>query len=158
MPYKVNISSKEGKSWKIELESEIFVGKKLGEIINGAEISSELAGYELEIKGASDIAGFPHKIDAEGPQLRKILLSKGWGMHDNRKGVRLRKSVRGNVLSEKTVQINLIVIKEGSKKLSEIFPEQNKAPEPVKEDKEEPSKDKENEEQTPTEIKEENKE
>lgn len=156
MPHKINISQK-GKAWKIETEPEVLVGKKIGETIPGKEISPDLNGYELEITGTSDIAGFPGKPDVEGPEIKRVLLTKGWGMHkkpkkegkkkvSTPKGLRLRKSVRGNTISEKTVQINLNVVKEGSKKLSEIFPDQNKAPEPeVKEELKE-------EQQTPEEA------
>ena len=137
MVFKINISGKNGKTWKFETESEVLIGKKLGEKLNGSEISPDLAGYELTINGASDIAGFPHKLDVEGPQLKRVLLSKGWGMHKRPKkegkrkvqtprGFRKRKTVRGNIISEKTTQINLMITREGSKKISEIFPEQNK--------------------------------
>jgi len=53
----------------------------------------------------------------------------------NPKGLRLRKTVRGKVLSDAISQINLKVLKEGSKKLSEIFPEQNKIAEAIQEEK-----------------------
>ena len=125
MPLKINISDK-GKSWKLEIESEAFVGTSVGDKIKGQDLNQDLEGYELEITGASDMAGFPHKKDVEGPELRKILLTKGWGMRDNSEGIRRKRSVRGKQLSEKTIQINIIVSKHGSKKLEEIFPEQNK--------------------------------
>lgn len=142
MVFKINISDKKGKSWKLEIESETIIGKKIGDKINGSEISPDLAGYELEITGGSDLSGFPHKKDAEGPHLRGVLLTKGWGMHKKPKregkkpvqtsrGLRLKKSVRGKEISEKTSQINMILVKEGNKKLKEIFSEQNKSAEPV---------------------------
>ena len=148
MAFKLNISQKE-KAWKIEIESDILVGKILGDKIPGSEISADLTGYELEITGASDISGFPHKKDVEGPELKRILLTKGWGMHkkprkegkktvSTPKGLRLRKTIRGNTISDKTVQINLKVLKEGSKKLSAVFPDQNKAPEASSPQKEAP--------------------
>jgi small subunit ribosomal protein S6e len=124
MPFKLNISDN-GKAWKVEIESEFFVGKNLGDIIEGKDIKSELEGYQFEITGASDIAGFPHSKNLEGLGLKGLLLTKGWGMKDNREGVRLRKTVRGKVLSLSTSQVNLKVIKAGSKPLVEIFPEQN---------------------------------
>ena len=137
MPFKLNISEKD-KSWKLEIESDFLIGKRLGEKIDGREISKELEGYELEISGASDKSGFPNKKDIEGAELRKVLLTKGWGMHKKPKkegkkkvktpkGLRLRKTVRGNQISEKTVQINISVLKAGKRKLEEIFPEQNKS-------------------------------
>lgn len=136
MPFKLNISDK-GRAWKLESTSEIVVGKKIGEHLHGKDISSDLEGYELEITGASDSSGFPHKGDVEGPELKRVLLKKGWGMWKKPRklgkkvvstpdGLRLRKTVRGKQLSEKTIQINLNVIKQGHKKLEELFPEQNK--------------------------------
>lgn len=142
MSFKLNISDK-GKSWRLEIDSEILVGKSLGDVIKGQEISAELSGYELKLTGASDIAGFPHKPDIEGQALKRVLLTYGWGMHKrpkkegkkrapSPKGLRLRKTVRGKELSEKTVQVNMIVEKIGDKPLNELFPEQNKVPEPEK--------------------------
>lgn len=136
MPFKLNISDK-GKAWKLESTSEMIVGKKIGEHIQGKEIAPTLEGYELEITGASDSSGFPHKKDVEGPELKRVLLTKGWGMWKKPRklgkkivstphGLRLRKTVRGKQLSEKTIQINLNVVKHGTTKLEEIFPDQNK--------------------------------
>ena len=128
MPFKLNISEK-GKAWKLELSDESLVGKSVGDVVKGNEIKSDLDGYELEITGGSDIAGFPLKKDVEGIALKRVLLTKGWGMRDNTEGMRRRKTVRGSTLSLSVSQINMKVIKSGAKKLSEIFPDQNKAPE-----------------------------
>ncbi len=120
--FKINISTKEGKTYKTEVDNEGLIGKKIGDKISGDEINSDLSGYELEITGASDIAGFPSKKDIDGVALKKVLLKKGWGMKQGKpKGLRKRKTVRGNVISEKIVQINTIVVKEGDKKLEDIF-------------------------------------
>lgn len=125
MPFKLNISDK-GKAWKLELQDESLVGKAIGDKISGKEIKHDFEGYEFEITGGSDNAGFPLSKDAEGIGLKRMLLKKGWGMHDNREGVRLRKTVRGKQIAGTTSQINLKVLKHGHKKLEEIFPEQNK--------------------------------
>src|SRR3989344_2975591 len=114
MPFKINIGDK---------------GKTLGGKSECKELKHELEGYEFEITGGSDISGFPLYKDAEGIGLKKVLLKKGWGMHDNREGVRLRKTVRSKTISNKVVQINLKAIKHGKKHLAEIFSDQNKAPE-----------------------------
>jgi len=45
------------------------------------------------------------------------------------KGLRLRKTARGKVISEEISQINLKILKQGNKKLEEVFPEQVKQPE-----------------------------
>ena len=129
MVYKLVIGNK-GKAWKVELDSEVLAGKSLGDKVDGKDLKAELEGYEIEITGGTDTAGFPLKSDVEGIGLRRVLLTKGWGMRDSRKGVRIRKTVRGKTISEKVTQVNLKVVKEGKKKLSDIFPEQNKIEEP----------------------------
>jgi len=132
---KLNISEK-GKAWKLEVPEETLSGKLIGDKFDGKEIKPELDGYELEITGGSDNAGFPLSKDVEGLGLKGLLLKKGWGMHDNREGVRIRKTVRGKTISGTTSQLNINVVKVGKKSLGEIFPEQNKKEEPKEEKKE----------------------
>lgn len=135
MPFKLNISEK-GKSWKLEISDEILTGRAINDIVKGGEINKELEGYELKITGGSDSAGFPLSKDVEGLGLKSVLLKRGWGMKTPGEGLRLRKTVRGKTISDAVSQINLNVIKHGSKKLSEIFPEQNTAKEKKEEKKE----------------------
>ena len=138
MTFKINISEK-GKTYHLELESEEIQGRKIKEKITGNEVLPALNEYEFEITGMSDKAGFPALEKVEGVMLKKVLLSYEKGMHKKSKregkkewsnstpkGLRLRKKVRGNVISPDIVQINLKVIKQGSKKLGDIFPEQCK--------------------------------
>lgn len=139
MVFKINIGEKTGKTYKLEVESDAFIDKKLHEKIKGVDFFKELDGYEFEITGASDKAGFPSLEKIDGIGLRNILLSYERGMKKRPKkegkrkrtdstpsGLRLRKTVRGNTLSQDIVQINLKVVKEGNKKLSDIFAGQNK--------------------------------
>jgi len=143
MPFKINIAEKSGKTFKLELESESLLGKELHNKIEGKDISPDLEGYEFEITGTSDKAGFTSHKDVPGIGLKKLLLSYEKGMHQRprregkfkvanktRKGLRLRKTVRGRVISPDIIQINLKILKEGNKKLQEIFPDQN-MPKPV---------------------------
>jgi len=136
MAFKLNMSEKSGKTWKLETETEAFLEKALNDKIEGKEISHDLTGYEFEITGTSDKAGFPSSEEVEGIGLGKLLLSYGWGMHKKPRGVkkkggkkpeglRLRKTVRGKIISPAIIQINLKILKQGSKKLNEIFPDQN---------------------------------
>jgi small subunit ribosomal protein S6e len=138
MVFKINISEKSGKTYHLESESEELIGKELHDKIRGEDISKDLSGYEFEITGASDNAGFTALESVEGTGLKRVLLTYGKGMHrrprregkkkvsnPKPKGLRMRKTVRGRVISPAIVQINLKVLKEGNKKLSEIFPEQN---------------------------------
>ncbi|MAG10835.1 hypothetical protein CMI44_00785 [Candidatus Pacearchaeota archaeon] len=146
--FKINLSTKEGKTYKLEAEAPALIGKQLHDKINGKEISPNLEGYELEITGASDKAGFTAVANVEGVGLKKVLLTYGKAMKKRPrkegkkkqlckkpKGLRLRRTVRGKIISEAISQINLKFLKEGSKKLSEIFPEQNKKEEAKPEEK-----------------------
>lgn len=125
MPIKLNISEK-GKAWKLEVSEDLLSGKSIGDKFDGKEIKPELEGYELEITGGTDNAGFPLSKDVEGLGLKGLILKKGWGMKDSRAGIRLRKTVRGKTISGTTSQVNINVLKAGKKPLAEVFPEQGK--------------------------------
>ena len=133
MPFKVNIGEKKGRTFRLETEAEALIGRKIGEKISGDEIKPELSGYELEIMGTSDMSGFPGFKEVEGTSLKRIILTYGKGMKTRKpRGLRLKKTVHGNTISKDTAQINVKVVKEGGKKLEEIFPEQVKAKEEKK--------------------------
>ncbi len=134
MPFKININDKSGKTYKLELETEELVGKSLHDKIPGKILLPDLEGYEFEISGTSDKAGFTSMKEVPGVGLKKVLLSYGKGMkkrpkHEGKnkrsdttpKGLRLRKTVRGKIISDVITQINLKIVKEGKKKLSEVF-------------------------------------
>lgn len=112
---------KSKRTFHLEAEVEPLIGMKLGETVKGENILPELAGYEFIITGTSDKSGFPALQNIEGSGIRRVLLKKGKGMKAKRKGLRLRKSIRGNTISTEIVQINLKVSKEGKKPLEEIF-------------------------------------
>jgi small subunit ribosomal protein S6e len=141
MVFKINIGTKEGKTFKLESDAEALIGKSLGETIKGEDISENLTGYEFEIKGASDKSGFTALESVDGEGKKRVLLSYEKGMkkrpkYENKKkrtnkkpkGLRLRKTVRGKIISDAIVQINLKPTKEGSKKLSDIFAPKEEAP------------------------------
>lgn len=141
MVFKINIAEK-SKTYKLETEAPNLIGKELHDKISGNNVSQDLEGYEFEITGTSDKAGFTSMKEVEGIGLKKVLLKYGKGLHkkpkgekkkgSKPKGLRLRKTVRGKVISEAISQINLKTLKQGTKKLAEIFPDQNKVPEPKK--------------------------
>jgi len=144
MPFKINIGTKNGKTYKLETEAKSIEGKELHQKILGKDLdlNSELKSledYEFEITGASDKAGFTALKSVPGTGLKGVLLSyeKGMKKRSRRegkkkrssytpKGLRLRKTVRGRVISPDIVQINLKIIKEGKKPLEEIFVSQIK--------------------------------
>lgn len=121
---KLNISQK-GKTKKVVVEDAKFLqGKKLGEKFKGEGI--DMPGYEFEISGGSDAAGFPMRNDVEGSNRKKVLIASGVGLRKKpRKGYRVRKTVAGNTIYDKTAQINLKVLKVGK---PDIFAEVKEAP------------------------------
>ena len=122
MVFKINIAEKNGKTYHLEAEAQELLEKSLHDKIEGTDVSNELGGYEFEITGGSDKEGFPMRTDVEGVARRRIFLTNGVvGTKLNRKGVRLRKSIAGNTVSQLTSQINLKVIKAGNTSLDEIF-------------------------------------
>ena len=56
--FKINIGTKDGKTYKLESEAQELVGKSLRDKVSGKNIIQELEGYEFEIVGTSDKAGF----------------------------------------------------------------------------------------------------
>jgi small subunit ribosomal protein S6e len=143
MAFKINIGTKEGKTYKLEAEAESLIDKELHSIVKGEEIREDLGGYEFEIAGASDKSGFPAKKDVKGFGIKKVLVTYGFGMHrrpkregkkkqsnPKPKGLRLRKTFRGNTISPAISQINLKVTKVGKKTLKDIFePKAEQSPE-----------------------------
>jgi len=90
-------------------------GKKLGDSIPGSVIGK--AGYELLITGGSDKAGFPMRRDVTGTRRKKLLVTKSLGNKLSEKGIRIRKTVSGNTVSDETSQINVKVTKYGKEPL-----------------------------------------
>jgi len=99
-----------------------FIGKKIGDVIKGENI--DLPGYELQITGGSDVAGIPMRKGITGQARKKILAAGGVGFKENESKVKIKKSVRGEVISPQIVQINLKVVKQGSKPLAPAQEEQ----------------------------------
>ena len=117
--FKLTISNpKTGKSVQREIkddDAKPLVGKKIAEKINGELIN--LTGYEFEITGGSDYCGFPMRKDVRGAVRKKILAISGIGLKKKAKGIRQRKTVCGNTIHNKIVQINLKVLKEGKENI-----------------------------------------
>jgi len=114
---------KSGRSYGIDLDKDkegSLIGKKLGEKLEGGSVGAE--GYELEITGGSDIAGFPMRADVSGPRRVGVILSDGTGIGKQKRGMRAKRNVRGNIISDQIVQVNAKVLTAGSKPLEEIFP------------------------------------
>jgi small subunit ribosomal protein S6e len=116
MAIKVVIGTKSGKCYQKELsqeESESLYGRILGEEINGELIG--FSGVKFLLTGGSDASGFPMRKDLPGIRKKKLLLSKGIGFKGKLRGkrfggLRIKKTVAGNTVYEKTHQLNLKVL------------------------------------------------
>lgn len=118
----VTVGTQDGETHQIEVEeASQLAGRKIGEEFEGGLIGLE--GYILEITGGSDEDGFPMRESLEGPQRRRVILSEGPGIDEEREGVRKRKSVRGNQVSENIQQLNTRVVESGSEPLEELLSE-----------------------------------
>ena len=121
--FKLVISDpKAKKAYQTEIKSpdaDRLFGKKVGEAIKGESIN--LAGFEFKITGGSDKQGFPMRPDVLGTRRIKALIGGGPGIKVKRKGERKRRSVRGNQIADDISQINLKVIKEGSKPIGIVL-------------------------------------
>ncbi len=147
MPFKFDLSHR-GKTYHIDAEAESLMGKKLGETVKGEEINKGLEGSEFVITGASDKAGFPSYSKVEGTGLKRTMLTKGFGLkkrHKKKKtasptlvkGIRMRRTVRGNTITSDMVQINLKMTKEGPKSLAAMLGKEEKPVEAMAEEKKE---------------------
>ncbi len=100
-----------------ETQAVPMIGRKLGEIIDGAVV--KLSGYKLKITGGSDKDGFPMRPNIHGGVRVGAILSEGVGFHSSEKGERKRKTLRGNVITESIVQVNMKIIEKPKGKKAE---------------------------------------
>jgi len=118
--FKVIVSDPDGTSQSIELEETQavpLIGRKLGEVIDGAAV--KLSGYKLKITGGSDKDGFPMRPNIHGGIRVGAILSEGVGFHSTQKGERKRKTLRGNVITDAIVQVNMKVVEKPKGKKAE---------------------------------------
>jgi small subunit ribosomal protein S6e len=100
------VSDQKGKSISRELkdnDANVLLGLQVGQ-----ETDASILGLQGKIKitGGSDKSGVPMRGDVAGIPRKRVLLSKGVGLQDVKKGLRKRKLVRGNIISEEIYQIN----------------------------------------------------
>ena len=123
--FQINIGDTTGKTYRIDIEEDSqtrpLIGLTLGEEINGDMIGFD--GYKLKITGGSDSDGFPMNPSVQGGMRKRILSSGGIGFRPKLKGMRKRKSVRGNTISEDIYQINMKITQTGPKKIEEVLAE-----------------------------------
>jgi len=116
--FKIIVSDPEtGKSQVVELEGSRavpLIGRRLGETVDSSIVGQ--SGSKMKITGGCDKDGFPMRPDIHGGVRANTILSGGVGFHPKRGGERRRKTVRGNIITEEIVQINMKSVKESLQK------------------------------------------
>ncbi len=104
--FKITISDTKGKSITRELKDND--ANPLVGLLIGQETDASLVGLEGKIKitGGSDKSGIPMRSDLLSSTRKRILIPKGIGLRQTEKGLRKRKLLRGNTISEEIYQIN----------------------------------------------------
>jgi len=136
--FKIIIADPEtGKSRSIEVEETQavpLIGRKLGEVIDGSVV--KIRGHKLKITGGSDKDGFPMRPNIHGGVRIGVILSEGVGFHPSQRGERQRKTLRGNVITEEIVQINMKVVEKPKKREKAEKPKGKKKGKVAKKEKE----------------------
>jgi small subunit ribosomal protein S6e len=122
-----------GTSKIVELEetrAAPLIGKRIGETVDGSIV--DLPGNKVQIRGGSDKDGFPMRPSVHGGVRRRVILSGGAGFNPQNTGMLRRKTVRGNVITDEIVQINMKITEK---------PKGQKEEKKLKEKKEETTKE-----------------
>lgn len=109
--FKLVISDTRGKSITQELKdraAQPLLGSKIGDIIDSSVVG--ISGGKMKFTGGSDKSGTPMRPDVHGGVKKYVLLSRGVGMRNIIDGNRLRKLVRGNMVTEEIYQLNCQLI------------------------------------------------
>lgn len=101
-----------------------LLGKRIGDELDG--IFFGIPGYKVRITGGTDFSGFPMRRDLQGPQKKRILVSKGLGFKPKIKGQRKKKTFRGNTISADITQINVVITQYGQKPVEEYLGKKEK--------------------------------
>lgn len=112
--FKLVISDAKGKSITQELKdraAQPLLGSKIGDVIDSSVVG--ISGGKMKFTGGSDKSGTPMRPDVHGGVKKYVLLSHGVGMKNIVDGNRIRKLVRGNMVTEEIYQLNCMLV-EGS--------------------------------------------
>ena len=123
--FKVIVSDPQAGTSKVveidEARAAPFIGRRLGETIDGSAV--DLPAHTIQILGGSDKDGVPMLGNVHGGVRRRVVLSGGTGFNAKKKGERRRKTVRGNIITDEIVQINMKIVERPTKP-AEAKPEQ----------------------------------
>jgi small subunit ribosomal protein S6e len=97
------------KAVKIELKdpkSSFMIGLKIGQIVDANPIGIK---GKIRITGGSDRAGFPMRSGIQGSGKRYVNVADAPGFRPGTSGLRRRKLLRGETVSEDIYQVNAVL-------------------------------------------------
>ena len=121
----------------VELQNEDklaeIIDKKIGDEIDGSLISDIFDGYKFKITGGFDKDWFAMKNGILSQAKKKVLLTKGCSLFRFRKGyhrsgIRIRRLVRGCIISHDIKNVHLKIIKKGAKPIPGLTEEKDAQP------------------------------
>ena len=131
--FKVIVSDPEtGTSKVVELQearASPLIGKRIGEVMDGAAV--DLPAHKIQIMGGSDKDGFAMRPSVHGGVRRSIVLSGGVGFNPTNEGMRRRKTIRGNVITDEIVQINAKIVEKPKQAKEAKKPKEKKEEQPT---------------------------
>lgn len=100
-----------------------LIDQKIGNEFDGEIISDSLAGYVFKITGGIDKDGFAMKNGVLTQERKRLLLRKGskgirFRRNFHRAGTRIRKLVRGCIVSSDIRMLHIKVVKAGEKQIA----------------------------------------
>lgn len=115
--FKIIVSDPQAGTSKVveveEARAAPLIGRKIGETVDGSVV--DLPAHKVQIMGGSDKDGVPMRGNVHGGVRRQVVLSGGTGFAPQRKGQRKRKTVRGSVVTDEIVQINMKIVERPAK-------------------------------------------
>ena len=109
--FKLVISDPNGRSTSREIKdisAQPLLGSRVGDVLDSSIIG--IGAGKMKITGGSDKSGTPMRGDVHGGVKKYVLLSRGVGMKNSLEGARIRKLVRGNLVTEEIYQLNCSLV------------------------------------------------
>jgi small subunit ribosomal protein S6e len=109
--FKLVVSDRTGKSSSREIKdisAQPLLGSRIGDVLDSSIIG--VSSGKMKITGGSDKSGTPMRADVHGGVKKYVLLSRGVGMKAHTEGARIRKLIRGNLVTDEIYQLNCSLV------------------------------------------------
>lgn len=109
--FKLVVSDRTGKSISKEIKdisAQPLLGSRIGDVLDSSVIG--VGAGKMKVTGGSDKSGTPMRADVHGGVKKYVLLSWGVGMKNPWEGARVRKLVRGNLITDEIYQLNCLLV------------------------------------------------